>query len=126
MKKQELIHSHILVAIFCGWEACRPNKDFPNGYLKLEDDDDETYKVSNDSILEEIPYQTDREYLTTAVKRFKEEITNEEISNEQPLPELQKISVEINAALGAGDYDRAFHELVKGVEKYNQFKLQEV
>ena len=40
MMKQELIHSHIIVAMFCGWEPKKPTKDDPNGYLALLEDNE--------------------------------------------------------------------------------------
>ncbi len=117
MLKQELIHSHIMMAIFCGWEPQKPNKEFPNGYLKL---DEET--VSNDAILEELPYQTDWNYLHAAWGLFID--ANKELSHEEREP-IKELMINVEEAILDNDQDLAFKELIRGINYINQLKLQE-
>lgn len=123
MLKQELIHSHILVAMFCGWEPQKPNKEFPNGYLKLEDETDPVEIVSNDAVLEELPYQTDWNYLMAAYNIFRDIAEDQEDAEDEE--DLMKIRDSIIEAILDYNVDLAFKELVRGVEALNKLKLQD-
>lgn len=126
MLKQELIHSHILVAMLCGWEPQKPNKEFPNGYLLMrgEEADEQDTKVSNDTIIEELPYGTDWNYLMAAYNVFRD-IAEDQVDPESE-EDLMKIRDSIMDAILDYNIDLAFKELVRGVDKHNQLKTQEV
>jgi len=128
MNKQELIHSHILVAIFCGWETEKPTNtpifgvSYPNGYLKIITDDGVDL-VSNDDILEELPYATDWNYLMAAWDVFR----TQWIEDKDPEidMEVDKIIQNIEEAINKVDLPLAFKELVRGIEALNKLKLEE-
>ena len=125
MQKQELIHSHILVAIFCGWEAARPNKTYPNGYLRLHsgDGDEMPETVSNENILEELPYGSDWNYLMVAYNEFRDIIKDQnDPENEE---DLTQVKDSLAQAILDFNIDLAFKELVRGITMYNQIKIQE-
>lgn len=123
MLKQELIHSHILVAIFCGWEPQKPNKEFPNGYLlmRAEEGDEQDTKVSNDDVLEELPYQTDWNYLMVAYDRFRTQAEDLDLNTDK-----ESILDNLIQAILNYNSDLAFKELLRGVNEINQLKLQEL
>jgi len=124
MNKQELIHSHILVAIFCGWETEKPTNtpifgvSYPNGYLKIITDDGVDL-VSNDDILEELPYATDWNYLMAAWDIYKED----EVRDDN-IVKMESITKNIRTAILSYNIDLAFKELVRGIEELNKLKLE--
>jgi hypothetical protein len=124
MLKQELIHSHILVAIFCGWEPQKPNKGAPNGYLRLIEDGD-FQDVSNDTILEELPYATDWNYLMAAYDEYRNQAEEDRGDDQVPDSSLMDIRDSLIEAILGVNIDLAFKELVRGVNVLNQLKLQE-
>lgn len=124
MLKQEMIHSHIMVAIFCGWEPRKANKNFPNGYLHLKEEaEEDEFLVSNDTILEELPYATDWNYLMAAYDVFRTE--SEEEKYDKGAEDLMNIRDHIIDAILEYDIALAFKELVRGIDLTNQLKLQE-
>lgn len=127
MLKQELIHSHIIVAIFCGWEPQKPNKEFPNGslFLSTGDTPEDQNEVSNDDILGELPYATDWNYLMAAWEVFTQ--SNDTISgaDKKDIDLMEEIAHNVETAILEVNIDLAFKELVRGVNALNQLKLQE-
>lgn len=124
MLKMELIHSHILVAVFCGWEVQKPNKTFPNGYLILKEEGEHPVFVSNNEILEELPYGTDWNYLLPVYDIFRDAAENkEEDTTEADL--LMKIRDILMDAILEVNIDLAFKELVRGIETLNNINLEE-
>lgn len=116
MLKQELIHSHILVAILCGWEPQKPNKEFPNGsmFLSTGDTPEDQNEVSNDNILEELPYSTDWNYFLAAWDTLSEEDGEKEFID--ILNNIEDAILDVNIEL-------AFKELLRGINYLNQRKL---
>lgn len=125
MLKQELIHSHILVAIFCGWEPQKPNKEFPNGYLlmRANEGDEQDTKVSNDDILEELPYEKDWNYLMAAYDVFRTQA--EEIDEDDVFKPVMNIRDSLIDSILDYNIEGAFKKLIEGVNQINQLKLQE-
>jgi len=127
LRKAELIHSHILVAMFCGWEPQKPTKtlifgeSYPNGYLKLMEGDD-LHLVSNDKILEELPYATDWNYLMTAYDKFRDAAEEGGTDDKDALMDIRDTLIE---AILDFNIDLAFKELVRGIETINQLKTEE-
>lgn len=125
MMKQELIHSHIIVAMFCGWEPQKPNKEFPNGYVKLDEGLGEMNSlVSNDNILEELPYQTDWNYLMAAWKKFDDSVETI-LDKDNSDTEVRSIRNNMIDSILNVNLEIAFKELVRGVDYINQLTLQE-
>jgi len=129
MKKQELIHSHIIMAIFCGWESRKPNKEFPNGYLYLKeesDEEEEEFFVSFDTILEELPYAEDWNYLMAVWGKFRDEcLNNEDEDSRKTTAFFTEIEESIiSVCFYNGDKDLLFRELIRGIEKFNEITNQ--
>ena len=123
MHKQELIHSHILVAMLCGWEPRKPSKLHPDGYMELEVEGQTLPEiVANDDILEQLPYSTDWNYFMAAWDTFEE---NQVVIGEDCTEELDTIRNNIVQAILCCDLELAFKEMVRGVNTINQLKLQE-
>lgn len=125
MMKQELIHSHILVAMLCGWEPQKPNKTYPNGHMRMRADEGDAVDeiVSNDAILDELPYGTDWNYLMAAYNEFRDIAEGQEDPENEE--DLMKIRDSIIEAILDYNIDLAFKELVRGVDKVNQLKTQD-
>ena len=121
MMKQEQIHSHIIVAMFCGWEPKKPTKDDPNGYLALLEDN-EIHRVSNNNILEEIPYATDWNYLMTAYDKFRDAAEEGGTDDKDALMDIRDTLID---AILNFNINLAFKELVRGIETINQLKTEE-
>ena len=121
MLKQELIHSHTLVAMFCGWELQKPNKMAPNGFITLDDEGTVT-NVSLDAILDELPYATDWNYLMIAYDKFRDAAEEGGTDDKDALMDIRDTLIE---AILDFNIDLAFKELVRGIETINQLKTEE-
>ena len=126
MTEEENEHNHMITAVFCGWEARKPIKEYLNGYLELEEEEVGCHVVSNDDILEELPYGTDWNYLLPAYNVYREKVKEEVDYDEVTIRKLMITLDDLTTAILYVDIDKAFKKLVTGIELYNTIKIAEV
>ena|SRR3972149_1674437 len=115
------IEDHKIVAIFCGWEPRKPNKEFPDGYLYLENDGiKET--VSPDVITEELPYATDWNYLMEVWKI----LAGQELEGEEEeIEKVNEVLKTIESAILNVFIQLAFKEMIRAIRMIEELKLSE-
>lgn len=115
MRKQERIYSHIIIAVFCGWRVMPANTLYPYGYIQLDPDegDEQPEIVSKDTIITDLPYETDWNYFMKAWDKFSETVKDGDM-------EVAILASGVITCIVGADLSGAFRALVKGINYINK------